>query len=558
MRATNQSIIKSFYIELLESFKANKLAMSFIFISSFIVNCFALAFPFALVYTFDIYINDPKNSLLTIILSTVAALLTLEILIRICRQIICAWIDTKKQYKINLSYFKNLIGLSQEEFSNKSSGEHINLIQQYNQSKSFNLGYSLITIIDLPFILIFLLAIMYLGGNLVLATVATLMIPIIYLKISYKKNLCLLEKSNEANSRKLDFLIDSFEDLFSVKALGIENILQRRFEKLQNRISKEQIHELKLNQNIYQISEILPHIALSSTIIFGAYLAMSGSISFGELAACIILSGRCVFNFTKTLTLWNKIVSEKFIESKLNLSNNMPCRETNNKYNNDRKYKIEKGLINIKNISLGNNTLNNINLIIEPHNTIGISSKDNQTIDSFYKLILGLAKPYYGSVEIDGINIGLYEESEIRNNIAYISDNSHIFSGTIIENLSKFNKSHEEKAKKIAEDLGLNPEILKLSDGYNTQVDNNSIKVLSKGLIQKIAIIRELILEPKIILINNNLISIDSESNTKLFGYLHNLKQKPTILIANKRSGFDSENISFNVDCGRSYNDNGC
>jgi ABC-type multidrug transport system fused ATPase/permease subunit len=174
--------------------------------------------------------------------------------------------------------------------------------------------------------------------------------------------------------------------------------------------------------------------------------------------------------------------------------------------------------------------LSDISLDLKDHSLIAVIGKSGSGKSSFLRLIPRLYDPNEGKILIDGQNIRNVTMESLRSQIAVVTQNPMIFSGTIYENISLGNPNATleeiEDACIMADALDF---IMDLEDNFQTILGQGGI-TLSRGQAQRITIARALLGKPKILLLDEPSSALDSNSESILISNLNRLKTNMTIL----------------------------
>lgn len=163
---------------------------------------------------------------------------------------------------------------------------------------------------------------------------------------------------------------------------------------------------------------------------------------------------------------------------------------------------------------------------------VGASGSGKSTIAS---LICGVGTPESGSISFDSLDYKSSDIKNIRRKIGYVSQDSNIFDGTVIENItldfdSPPTREIQSKALSAAKLAGLDEFICQLSDGFNTFVGDRGLK-LSGGQRQRLFIARELFKSPEILILDEATSALDVQTENIIQESINNLSGSLTILI---------------------------
>jgi ABC-type bacteriocin/lantibiotic exporter with double-glycine peptidase domain len=174
--------------------------------------------------------------------------------------------------------------------------------------------------------------------------------------------------------------------------------------------------------------------------------------------------------------------------------------------------------------------LTSLSLRIEPGELCTLQS-DPLTHASAVLQTLGFFKPVcHGSISINQVELAEHDANEFRQSVLYVPPWPTLFVGSLLENMTMFQPQHEDMAMKYADVLGLTNVIAQLPAGYATSVTEDNNKMIGKGAIKLMAIVRAIVQCPSILLLDEPMISLDSDSQARLLTLLNSLKGELTVL----------------------------
>lgn len=502
-------------------------------LSTLFVNLLSLAFPLALMQVYDRIIPNQSYSTLVILSLGVAIALLIEIVLRIARAYIDLWADTRYEYGLSKKAFHNLINVPLYLYEKADIGTRLKQFSILNQLKGFYNNQLLVAICDIPFLIIFFIIIAYIGGILFLIPliITALMGYASFFFIQHWKHF--LEEKISHESHENDFIVNVLTNIHTVKALGMEDLMMRRYERLQKKgavinyltgVQSGDLSTLKVFSN--QLVTVL-------MATFGSLLVIQGSLAVGGLAACILLVGRVVQPLNRVLSAFNQWSMLNIIRKQLDSVLQLPTQQKETTPLQDP----FQGNIAFKNLSFYFNDqqsqpiLNNITLDIPAKTVVSITGQDAVAKSTLLNILATITKPVSGEYLLDGQNVDQYPSYEIREKITFLSKSGKLFHGTMMENLSAFDEDLIPAARRLVEALDLNKIIAKLPNGFDTMVGDKAVEALPGGVINLIFIIRALVNKPKIILFDEANVNLDTQSNKKMIELLVTLKETATLII---------------------------
>ena len=202
-----------------------------------------------------------------------------------------------------------------------------------------------------------------------------------------------------------------------------------------------------------------------------------------------------------------------------------------------------QGNIEFKNVSFtypdtGIKALQNINFSINKGERLAIIGKTGSGKTTIADLLLRLYDATSGTVRIDGQDIKQLDFNNLRQKIGYVPQDVFLFSDTVAKNISFGNTSAtKEQIEDAARYSAVYEDIVGLSDGFETTIGERGV-MLSGGQKQRISIARAIIKKPDIIILDDCLSAVDSNTEQTILGYLNSeLKDKTTIIITHRVYG---------------------
>jgi ATP-binding cassette subfamily C protein LapB len=502
--------------------------------STFFINLLGLVFPIAILLIYSRVIRHASYNTLLVLSVGVVVAVTLDVILRMCRNWISSWSDARFEHLASAQAVKHILNAKINDYEQLGPGVYLEYINSIHVLKNFFGGQAVITLIDLPFVFIYLAFILYIAGVLVLIPITMLALFAWGTYLSSQTLSNQLKERHQAEDKRMSYIISVLTGIHTIKSMALETPMLRRYERLQQS-STNANYKLGLTGNI---ASIISNLARQSTIVLivgiGALLVISHDLSIGGLAACIILAGRTLQPIARTIDVWTRLQDIKLAEEHLELLSKVPVE-------NDKtlpSFSLIHGKIQLDNLSFGykdNLLFKNLNLVVNANELIGIQG-DNQTGKStLLWLITSVMRPTSGRILIDNSDISEYAPQSIRKKIAYLPQMGVLFNGTVLENITMYRPALNETAYRISESLGLSTLIKKLPKGFDTLVGKYTVEALTPGVKQVICIARALIEDPKIILFDeaNGYMDIDLDEHLKMV--LEKYKGEKTIIAVSNR-----------------------
>ena len=331
--------------------------------------------------------------------------------------------------------------------------------------------------------------------------------------------------------------------ILTIKSFTTESWELKRLIRESNAYQKSNKSAIKLSSAFIPLIRFAILFAFIAILLIGGFQVWNGILSVGTYSFLVFITQRLLWPLT---TLGH--VLDEFQRSMASVNRVIDLIDTPIKIiDGNKKINIRniKGEVNFKNIYFSyprrKSTLNNINFKILNNTTLGIVGLTGSGKSTIIKLLLRIYEANKGLITIDNIPINEIKLKDLRKSISLVSQETYLFQGTILENISYGSNGANFKdiseAAKIAEAHNF---ITRLPDGYKTLVGERGQK-LSGGQRQRIALARAILKDAPILILDEATASVDNETELLIQRSLIKIKQKrTTIVIAHRLSTIKS------------------
>ncbi|CAC6213888.1 TPA: SAV1866 family putative multidrug efflux ABC transporter [Staphylococcus aureus] len=461
--------------------------------------------------------------------------------IEFIRQYLAQWTSNKILYDIRKKLYNHLQALSARFYANNQVGQVISrVINDVEQTKDFILTGLMNIWLDCITIIIALSIMFFLDVKLTLAALFIFPFYILTVYVFFGRLRELTRERSQALAEVQGFLHERVQGISVVKSFAIEDNEAKNFDKKNTNFLTRALKHTRWNAYSFAAINTVTDIGPIIVIGVGAYLAISGSITVGTLAAFVgyleLLFGplrRLVASFT-TLTQSFASMDRVFqlIDEDYDIKNGVGAQPI----------EIKQGRIDIDHVSFQYNDneapiLKDINLSIEKGETVAFVGMSGGGKSTLINLIPRFYDVTSGQILIDGHNIKDFLTGSLRNQIGLVQQDNILFSDTVKENILLGRPTAtDEEVVEAAKMANAHDFIMNLPQGYDTEVGERGVK-LSGGQKQRLSIARIFLNNPPILILDEATSALDLESESIIQEALDVLsKDRTTLIVAHRLS----------------------
>ncbi len=482
--------------------------------ASLLINLFALASPLFIMNVYDRVVPNHALETLWVLAIGVVIVYSFDFVMKSLRSYFIDAAGKRSDIILSATIFEKVMGIKMESRP-ASVGAFANNLHEFESFREFLTSATLATLIDLPFLFIFLTVIYMLGGNLALIPLAVLPLAIIVGLAVQKPLKNTINELFKFSAQKGATLIESLTNLDSIKCCSAEGQLQRQWEQ-----NIGQIAQLGLKSRFYSsiavnLTAFLQQMASVAVVIFGVYKISEGDLTTGGLIACTILTGRALAPIAQVASLLTRYHQARASLDSLNRMMSLPVeREPGKKFLHRPTF---QGAIEFKNISFSYpeqpiKALDNISFKIQAGERVGFIGRIGSGKSTIEKLMMNLYEAQEGSILIDGTDIRQIDPSDLRRQIGYVPQDISLMFGSVRDNItlgSRFADDHS--ILHAAEISGVTHFVNKHPAGFDLPVGERG-GALSGGQRQSVAVARALLLSPPIFIMDEPSNSMDNST----------------------------------------------
>lgn len=507
-------------------------------VAALLINLFALVMP---LFTMNVYDRVvPNNAVETLWVLTIGIGLTTVFnwVLTTVRAYVVDTASKKVDVKLSGQIMEQVLDLRMES-KPASVGSFAANLRSFESVRDFIASASLTTLVDLPFILVFLAVLGWISPYMLIPPLVAIVVVLVVSFFAQAKMESLTLASFQASSQRNAVLVESLTGLETLKSLNAQGTTQRNWERATQYLAYLGGKIKFISSATVGFVQTAQQLVTISVIVIGTYLIQDAALSLGGIIASSMIAGRCLAPLGQVAGLMMQYQNARTSLDSIDNYMKMPVEHPTEKTFVPRP--TLQGGIEFRNVSFSypgssQSSLNDISFKLRAGEKVGIIGRIGSGKTTLEKLVLGLYAPTQGKVLIDGIDIAQIDPADLRRAVGYVPQDPVLFYGTLKHNLiigAPFADDGDMLyAAKVA---GVDEFAAQHPDGYSMSIGERGDS-LSGGQRQSIAVARALINDPPILLLDEPSSNMDNQSESALKARLKDAGAGKTMILVTHRT----------------------
>jgi len=505
-----------------------------VLIAVFTVQILGILTPVMTQVVVDKVLVHRSMSTLNVLAIGIAIVYIYELILSLAKNYV--FTHTTNRIDVMLSYklFNHLFALPLKYFESRRVGETVARVRELDSIRSFLTGTPLSSMIDLIFIIVYIVVLFLYSKFLTLIVLCSIPVYAILSAIVTPLFKRRLDEKFETGANTQSFLVESITGVQTVKSYALEPKFEKKWGDLQADYVKASYKTSMVSATAGTVGQFIQKVFDLLILFFGAKAVMDGNFTVGQLVAFRMLSGRVSGPVLRLVQLWQEYQQASLSVKRIgDIFNTAPEPVLNA---NQASMPTLKGRIAFENVHFrydpqGSKVIKGMSFEVESGTIVGVVGRSGSGKSTVSKLIQRLYIPEGGKITVDGMDISLVNPAMLRKQIGVVLQENFMFNGTVAENISiHCPTATMDQIIKCATIAGANDFILELPNGYNTIIGEKGMG-LSGGQKQRIAIARAILADPKILIFDEATSALDYESESIIQNNLKEICKGRTVLI---------------------------
>lgn len=503
-----------------------------------LINVFALAMPLFMMNVYNRVVPNQAFETLWVLAVGLSFVLFFDFALRLLRGYFIDLAGKRVDVDLSTRIMERVLGIRLENRP-VSVGSFAANLRSFETVRDFITSATVTALIDLPFAILFLIVMAWIDIPMFIPVVVGMLVVAGYAWLVQAKMHDLSETTYRAGAMRNANLVESLVGLETVKALGAEGIMQRKWERSAIFLARVSNQLRLLAATTVNTAAWMQQLVSLAVIIVGVYRIGSAELTMGGLIACSMLAARAMAPFGQVAGLLTQYHNATTALTSLNEIMGKSAERDDEISFVSRP--VFEGEIDFKDVEFsypGDNgeALRKVSFHIKPGEHIAMIGRVGSGKSTLLRLILGLYQPTGGAVRIDGVDIRQLDPTQLRRNVGYVPQDSTLFFGSLKENiLLAFPHLDAADLLTAAQVAGLSDMVNAHPRGFDMVVGERG-ESLSGGQRQGVAIARAVVHNPPILLMDEPTGSMDHSSEDTIRSNLRAFGAGKTMIIVTHRT----------------------
>jgi len=509
-----------------------------VLIASFMINIFVVANPLFVMNVYDRVVPNNAIETLWALALGILVLYGFDLILRLLRTYFIEVAGKKSDVLLSAFIMERILGAHYSEHP-QSVGAFASKVREFETIRNFITSATISTFVDLPFVILFLVVVAYVGGAIVWVPIIGIPLILLYAWFVHLKLKNLVANTFIASAQKNATLVEALTSLETLKGLGAESRVLRKWESSVGLLAFWGVKLRVLSVSATTVSQFIQQISAVFVVIVGVYSIANNTLTQGALIASVILVSRALAPLAQVSGLL-----VQYHQSVLALESLEDIVTREQERPNQRKF-IERiafnGDVTFDQVDFtypgeSQQSLVGVSFSIRAKEKVAIIGRIGSGKSTIQKLLMGLYRPQNGAVLVDGIDITQIDPAQLRHNVGYVPQDSVLFYGNIRDNIAyRHGSVSDSDVIRAADIAGVSEFVNQHPKGFERMVGERG-EGLSGGQRQAINVARGLVSQPSMILLDEPSTSMDNTTEGRLIESLKGALEDATLLLVTHKT----------------------
>jgi len=514
---------------------------------TFFLNVLALATPLFVMGVYDKVVATGSLPTLKFFAAGVCIAILCDLALRYIRTRILAHIGARLDNIVGIAIFHKILFLQPAYTERSTIGSQVARIKDFETIRDFFTGAMALTLLELPFVVIFIVVIAFLGGPVAFVPLIMVALYGILTLIFTPIIRAAVSRAARASGQKQELVVETLGGMRAIKYCGAEATWLDRYRKLSAKSALNGFYASQYSALVQTVSHVLMISAGVGTIVFGVFRILAGDMSIGGLVASMMLVWRVLGPLQTGFVSMSRVTQVRASIGQIN--NLMNIRAEREQHSIVNPIKRMDGFVAFNRVSIRYSpdidpALVGVSFDIGPGEVVAVVGGNGSGKSTVLKLMVGMYQAQAGSIRIDDQDIRQLDPIELRHAVAYVPQSVEFFYGTISQNLRlAHSTASEDDLRWACDKAGVLSEIEALEQGsgkwkrtgFDIRIGDSGAGQLPASVLQRLNLARGYLKRSPIMLFDEPGNGLDFEGDQVFMRMVDELRHNSTCMIVTHR-----------------------
>lgn len=506
--------------------------------AALLINIFALMVPLYTMNVYDRVVPNNATETLWVLTLGIGLVLLFNFVLTTVRAYVVDAASKRVDVRLSALIMERVLDLRMEARPG-SVGSFAANLRSFESVRDFIASASLTTLVDLPFVLLFLAVLAWISPYMLIPPIVAIIIVLVVSYFAQRHMETLTKQTFQAAAQRNAGLVESLSGLETLKVLNAQSHAQRNWERSTEFLASIGGKIKLTSSSTVGFVQTMQQMVTISVVVIGAYLVQDAALTMGGIIASSMIAGRCLAPLGQVAGLMMQYQNARTSLDSIDGYMKMPVEHPVER-NFVPRPQLD-GAVEFRDVSFtypntDQKVLSQINLSIKAGEKVGIIGRIGSGKTTLSKLILGLFQPTDGTVLVDGIDIRQIDPADLRRSMGFVSQDPVLFYGTLKHNLTMGAPyATDDEMLAAARISGVDQFASRHPDGYDMIISERG-ESLSGGQRQSIAVARAVLNRPSVLLLDEPSSHMDNQSEMALRARLKDICADKTVILVTHRT----------------------
>ncbi|MFJ1298314.1 type I secretion system permease/ATPase [Pseudomonadota bacterium AL_CKDN230030165-1A_HGKHYDSX7] len=507
-------------------------------IAALLINVFAMAMPLFTMNVYDRVVPNNAVETLWVLAIGIGLVILFNLVLSTARAHVVDSASKRVDVRLSAQIMERVLDLRMEG-KPVSVGSFAANLRSFESIRDFIASASITTLVDLPFIVLFLAALAWISPWMLLPPVVAIVLILLVSLAAQARMEALTMSSFQATSQRNATLVEALAGMETVKTLNAQGAIQRNWERSTEFIAQTGGKLKLISSTTVGFVAATQQLVSIAVVIIGVCQARESAISMGGIIAASMIAGRCLAPLGQIAGLLMQFQNARTSLASIDNYMKLPIERPAEAEFLHRP--VFHGAIEFRDVTFAypgakQPVLKKVSFKLKPGEKVAIIGRIGSGKTTLEKLALALYQPTEGAVLVDGVDVRQIDPSDLRRAIGYVPQDPVLFYGSLKHNLAMGAPYADDASILAAADLAGVTEFANLHPNGFDMVIGERGDSLSGGQRQSVAVARALINDPPILLLDEPSSNMDNQSEAQLRRRLVGATANKTIVLVTHRT----------------------